>query len=300
MIEPVSKVDTYKLKAPRESQSSIFNNCPRYSPSWHAKLKLGYQWVKGCSVPVLRHHQGPLRVQKHFYPEGPEVCQHILLHPPGGIAGGDILDIQIDAGPHTSVQLTNPGAAKWYRSNLLSYQNIRLHVEAGATLEWLPQEAIFFAGCNANLDTTIELATDAKLITWDIIALGRPASGESFNRGCVRQRLRLRCNGRLLWSERAQLLGGSQLLKSPVGLAGYPVAGTLLASGEISDELLATCRDLPIEEGRGGLTQLPGLIVARFLGMETEGARNWFIALWRELRPALVGRPVHFPRIWNT
>jgi urease accessory protein len=295
----VSKIDAYKLKAPNESQPSIFNNCSHYPFSWHAKLELGYQWVDGRSVPVLRRHNGPLRVQKHFYPEGPEVCQHILLHPPGGIAGGDILDIQIDAGPHTSVQLTSPGAAKWYRSNLLSYQNIRLYIAPGATLEWLPQEAIFFAGCHANLDTTIELAADAKLIAWDIVALGRPASDESFNMGCVRQRLRLRCNGRLLWSERAQLIGGSQLLKSPVGLASYPVAGILLASGEISDELLMICRNLPIE-GRGGLTQLPGLIVARFLGMDTEAARNWFIALWQVLRPALIGRPVHFPRIWNT
>lgn len=299
MASSVSKIGSHKLKLHSVADSSPVD--ASVTPfSWQAKLELGYQRVKERSVPVLRRHHGPLRVQKHLYPEGPEVCQHMLLHPPGGIAGGDTLDIQVHVGSHAWAQLTNPGAAKWYCSDLPSRQSLRLSAESGATLEWLPQEAIFFAGCHANLDTTIDLAADARLVTWDIIALGRPASGESFDTGYVQQRFRLRRNGRLLWSERMRLLGDSRLLQSPVGLAGYPVMGTLLASGEISSELLATCRAFPIEEGRGNLTQLPGLIVARFLGREAEAARHWFIALWRELRPALVGRPVHFPRIWNT
>ncbi|ABA59329.1 urease accessory protein UreD [Nitrosococcus oceani] len=269
--------------------------------SWPAKLELGYQRVKMRTVPVLRRHQGPLRVQKHLYPEGPAVCQHMILHPPGGIAGGDTLDIQIHAGSHAWAQLTSPGAAKWYRSEVsLARQNLALSTEPGGILEWLPQETIFFAGCQTALDTTIDLAEDAKVIAWDIIALGRPASGERFNSGRIYQRFRLRRNGRLLWSERMQLLGGSRLLESPIGFAGYPVAGTLLASGELNDQQLTACRSLPIEGGRGGLSQLPGLVVARFLGEETEAARNWFIALWQELRPALLGRSVSIPRIWNT
>lgn len=293
------KIDFPKLEA-HGVTDSCFIDTPIIPFSWGARLELSYERVKGRSVPVLRRHHGPLRVQKHLYPEGPEVCQHILLHPPGGVAGGDTLDIQVHVGSYAWAQLTNPGAAKWYRSDLPSRQTLRLNAESGATLEWLPQEAIFFAGCQAQLDTTIELATGAKLITWDIIALGRPASGESFNKGRVHQHVRLRRDGRLLWSERMQLVGGSRLLESPVGLAGYSVMGTLLASGEISSERLAACRALPVVEGRGGLTQLPGLIVARFLGREAEAARHWFTALWQELRPVLTGRPVYFPRIWNT
>lgn len=299
MTRSVSKIDFPKLEAHRGADSYFTD--PSTTPfSWHAKLELGYERLKGRSVPVLRRHHGPLRVQKHLYPEGPEVCQHILLHPPGGIAGGDTLTIHAQVGSQAWAQLTNPGAAKWYRSDLPSRQDLLLRAESGATLEWLPQEAIFFAGCQAHLDTTIELAAGAKLITWDIIALGRPASDESFSKGRIYQRFRLRREGRLLWSERVHLVGGGRLLESPVGLGGYSVMGTLLASGEISSELLAACRALPVVEGQGGLTQLPGVVVARFLGREAEAARNWFIALWQELRPALMGRPVHFPRIWNT
>ncbi len=268
--------------------------------SWHAKLELEYQKIGERSTPVLRRRSGPLHLQKHFYPEGPEVCQHIILHPPGGIAGGDKLDIQVHCGPDAWAQITSPGAAKWYTSDRPAYQNLTLTADAGGTIEWLPQETIFYPSCNAELDTTINLAKGANVITWDIVVLGLPGSGKFFDSGYVRQRLKLKYNDRLLWSERTQLQGGSQLLKSPVGFDNYAVAGTFLVSGELNGEQLAACRSLSIEEGKGGLTQLPGLVVARFLGMEAEAARNWFIALWHEMRPALTGRPVSFPRIWNT
>ncbi|CAB1275055.1 urease accessory protein UreD [Candidatus Nitrosacidococcus tergens] len=270
--------------------------------SWSAQIELGYQWVNNRTVPTLRRHQGPLRVQRHLYPEGPEVCQHILLHPPGGIAGGDTLSIYVSAGKNTSVQITNPGATRWYRSYYPSYQNTKLYIDDNAILEWLPQESIFFSGCRAYLDTVIKLGVDSRLITWDIFALGRPGSNELFTHGEVHQRFQIRShlNNQLLWSERMKFLGGNILLHSPVGLSGYPIAGTLLANGAVSAKLLEACRNLPIE-GYGGITQFPtGFIVARFLGQESEAARNWFIALWEILRPVLIGRSVCFPRIWNT
>ncbi|CAH9017663.1 urease accessory protein UreD [Candidatus Nitrosacidococcus sp. I8] len=277
----------------------IKNTTP-YPFSWSAQIELGYQWINNRTVPTLRRHHGPLRVQKHLYPEGPEVCQHILLHPPGGIAGGDALNMHISAGRNTSVQITNPGATRWYHSSHPSYQNTKLYIEDNATLEWLPQESIFFSGCRAYLDTIVELGINSKFITWDIFALGRPGSNEFFTQGEIRQRFQIRFQQQLLWSERMKFLGNSLLLHSPVGLAGNPIAGTLLATGTVSAKILEVCRNLPIE-GYGGITQLPiGLVVARFLGQETESARHWFIALWEILRPELIGRSVCFPRIWNT
>ncbi len=58
-----------------------------FTPSWHAELELGYARFGDSTRPVQRRHKGPLRVQKHLYAEGPQVCQHIIVHPPGGIAG---------------------------------------------------------------------------------------------------------------------------------------------------------------------------------------------------------------------
>jgi urease accessory protein len=270
-----------------------------YTPSWHAELELGYARFGNGTRPTLRRHKGPLRVQKHLYAEGPEVCQHIIVHPPGGIAGGDRLDIsaRVDAGAWA--QLTSPGAAKWYRAASPAFQQLDLKVAAGATLEWLPQETIVFSAAQAELTTRIDLQGDARLFYWDIVALGRPASGERFERGHFQSHLDIRRDGQLLWHERQRINGNDGLLDSPIGLGGQPVFATLLVTGEINSQLLEQCRSLPARV-RGDLSQLPGLLVARCLADEALHARDWLIALWQLLRPVLLGREALPPRIWNT
>ena len=270
-----------------------------FTPSWHAELDLGYARFGDSTRPIQRRHKGPLRVQKHLYAEGPEVCQHIIVHPPGGIAGGDRLDICASVGRDAWAQITSPGAAKWYRASAPAYQQLEVRVAAGATLEWLPQETIIFSAAQAELSTAIDLEGDARLFYWDVVALGRPASGERFDLGHFQARLDIRRDGRLLWHERQRITGGDGLLDSPIGLDGQPVFATLLVTGEIDNDLLERCRALP-HDVRGDLSQLPGLLVARCLAAEALLARGWLIELWKLLRPALLGREAVSPRIWST
>jgi urease accessory protein len=270
-----------------------------FTPSWHAELELAYARFGDTSRPVLRRHKGPLRVQKHLYAEGPEVCQHIIVHPPGGIAGGDRLEISASVERDAWAQITSPGAAKWYRAAGPAYQQLKLRVAAGATLEWLPQETIIFSAAQAELSTAIDLEGDARLFYWDVVALGRPASGERFDLGHFQAQLDIRRDGQLLWHERQRIVGADGLLDSPIGLDGQPVFATLLVTGEIESDLLERCRSLP-HAVRGDLTQLPGLLVARCLASEALLARGWLIDVWRLLRPALLGREAMPPRIWNT
>jgi urease accessory protein len=274
-----------------------------FTPSWHAELELAYALDDATTRPVLRRHSGPLRVQKHLHAEGPEVCQHIIVHPPGGIAGGDRRDISARGGERAWAQLTSPGAAKWYRAAGPAFQDVALTVEAGATLEWLPQETIVFSGARAELATHIDLADDARLFYWDMVALGRPAAGERFAEGHFQAQLDIRRNGALLWHERQRIEGSDGLLDSPIGLAGQPAFATLIATGTIDPELLERCRELPCAASgqvRGDLTQLPGLLLARCLAAEALHARAWLIDLWRLLRPALLGREAKPPRVWST
>ncbi|HHK4232807.1 urease accessory protein UreD, partial [Pseudomonas aeruginosa] len=179
-----------------------------FHPAWHAQLELAYARAGDATRPVTRRHAGPLRVQKHLYAEGPEVCQHILVHPPGGIAGGDSLAFDVRLGERAWAQLTSPGAAKWYRAACPSRQTLEIHLEPGATLEWLPQESIVFAGAQAELETRIQLRGDARLFYWDMVALGRPASGERFASGHFVAALDIRRDDRLLWHERQRIDGG--------------------------------------------------------------------------------------------
>lgn len=275
---------------------------------WQARLSLGFERRdhrgERRSVLARREHYGPLRVQKSLHPEGNDVCHAILLHPPAGIAGGDELDIEVDVGADAHALLTTPGAAKWYRSaGPWAKQNVRLAAAENAILEWLPQETLVFDSARARLKTHISVAVNAAFIGWEILCLGRRASGERFDHGTLQLHTAIERGGRPLWLERGQLHGGATLLQSPAGLAGYPVCATLLAASDrIDASLLARCRehDPPESDVQYGVTALPDLLVARYLGHSAEAARSWFVSLWQCIRPALTGRDAHAPRIWNT
>ena len=272
--------------------------------SWQARLTLDFERRASATVLSRREHFGPLRVQKALYPEGEAVCHAIVLHPPSGIAGGDQLEIAANVGPGAHALLTTPGAGKWYRSGgAWASQRLDFTVKSGGALEWLPQESIVFDGAQAQMSLHVDLAPDARFIGWETLCLGRRASGERFDTGEIRLNTRMVREGRLIWLERGRLDGSSPLLRSPVGLDGFSVSGTLLAVGPgIDAARLAACREIAQREqgARTGITALPELLVARYLGHSSESAREWFIALWQLLRPALLGLEARTPRIWNT
>ena len=158
-----------------------------------------------------------------------------------------------------------------------------------------------FNGALAQTSYDVNLGADAALIGWDIVCLGRTGSGERFARGNYRTSIQVRRGGKLLWLERGRVEGGGGLMDSHAGLAGEPVFGTLFASASnLNQELLNATRLVEPEEGRGAVTLLPGILLARYLGGSGEAARRYFIALWRILRPALTGREATEPRIWRT
>ena len=284
---------------PSEAADLSINN----ARNWCARLELGFEArADNGTVLVHRRHEGPLRVQKALYPEGPEVCHALMLHPPAGIAGGDALTVQVRVGEGAKALITTPGAGKWYRSNgPLATQRLDFEVGRGAVFEWLPQESIVFDRVNGRTETVVRLAGDATFIGLDLLCLGRTASGERLTRGQLRLASRIERDGRLIWSEQGLIEGGSRLLDSPVGLCGQPVTGSLLVASEALDaSLLAACREIRPLIGDAAVTRLPGLLVARYLGPSAEAARAWFVAVWSVLRPALVGRPAEVPRIWHT
>ncbi len=100
---------------------------------WQAKLRLRFEDDQGVTRLTERSHSGPLRVQKPLYPEGARICHAILIHPPGGVVGGDRLAVEVEAGPGAHALLTSPGAAKWYRANgKRSVQEVHIAAGAGA------------------------------------------------------------------------------------------------------------------------------------------------------------------------
>ena len=269
------------------------------SQGWQAALALGFRATAQRTVLARRKRLGPLAVQRPFYPEG-GICHVYLLHPPGGVVGGDSLAIDVTLGPSAQALLTTPGATKFYRSaGQRARQTQRLLVESGATLEWLPQENIFFPGAEVTLQTRVDLRGDARLALWEIHCLGRPAIAEGFDRGLIDSHLSIVRDATPLLLERLRVEADGRLRGAL--LAGRPVSGTLIISHAAEGDL-AACRQLLPCGGSDwvGATLIDGLLVLRFLGHSTERARRLFTEVWQTVRPGTLGRSPGVPRIWAT
>jgi urease accessory protein len=273
-----------------------------HQAGWRAFLPLLFQSVQGRTNLVRLPHQGPLVVQKPFHPEGDAVCQVVVVHPPGGIAAGDALSLDIEVGPRAHAQLTQPAASKWYRSDgPTASQHVQARVHEHGILEWLPQGAIVFDGARAESTLRLAMAPTSRVIAWELACLGRAAAGERFATGRWRQCIEIVRGDALIWSERANLAGGSALLASPAGLNGAPIFGTFVAaSPALDDAALAAAREVMAFRGECAVTRLPDVLVARYRGPASDDGTRYFEDLWSVLRPRLIGRPAVAPRIWST
>lgn len=273
---------------------------------WRARLALDVVAEAGRSVTRFSH-DGPLRVLKTLYPEGPGVCHQVIVHPPGGLVGGDELDIAVHAHAGAHGLVSTPGATRFYRSEgAEATQRVRLTVDHGARLEWVPLETIAFPDCVARNDWAATLAPDGELLAWDVTALGLPAAGQPFVRGRLRQRLSLGNH----WLEQATLdAGDRRLLDSPLGLGGHRCLGTLVfARGEAlprerRDALLDALRSplpAPSDHLRAGATAPhPQLVVLRATAPVVEPLMALFQQAWAALRHTAWGLPDRPPRIWR-
>ncbi len=267
---------------------------------WAALLELGVQRRGPRTALVHRKQRGPLAVQRPFYPEA-EVCHLYLLHPPGGVVGGDRLRVTVQVQRDAAVVVTTPGATKFFRSGgAEASQRQHLSIDAGGSLEWFPQENIFFPGARADLDTRVYLESGARFMGWEIHCLGRPAIEERFHRGGLSLQMRIFRDGVPLLLERLPV-NEREGLSGAASLRGFPVAASFLAAG-VTGELRQAVRNLLAERHRAlaGATLLDDLLVVRYLGASTEAARGLFVGIWTLLRPALTGRAACPPRIWST
>ncbi|RUM54085.1 MAG: urease accessory protein UreD [Methylococcus sp.] len=264
---------------------------------WKARLRLGFCASEGRTLLARREHAGPLLVQKPFYPEG-TTCHVYLIHPPGGVVGGDTIDLGVQCDPGSQVLLTTPAAGKFYRSRgPWAKQKNRFEVMDGALLEWLPQETILFDDCRVESLTRFELEDGARMIGWEMVALGRPACNEGFARGRARMGLEVWKDGVPLLLEQLNL--DAAMFASPCGLNKKPLSATLVAYPATPRELDAA-RDLAGERRDFGATLIDRLLICRALGLQAEPVRNLLVSIWRAIRPGMAGKPACEPRIWAT
>src|SRR5215510_7111091 len=183
---------------------------------WRADLALRFAHREGRTVLVEQRRKGPLTVQKALYPAGPHVCHAVIIHPPGGIAGGDKLSIGIEVERNGRAVITTPAATKWYKAaGKSSRLEIIIRLRENSALDWLPQENLFFNAACAQSVFKLEVAPTASVIGWDMALLGRQAAGEKWNAGSIHSSTQvLRPDGTPLWIEQAFLDEIDPLLES--------------------------------------------------------------------------------------
>lgn len=269
--------------------------------AWRASLDLRFERRGARTVMGASRHCGPLRVQRPFYPES-GLCHTYLLHPPGGLVGGDRLQIDVHAGAGAEVLLTTPAAGKFYRSlGRQAQQRQRLSVAEGACCEWLPQENILFDGALSLSATDVELAPGARFIGWEIGGLGRPAAKAPYRRGRHDQRFAIYRDGRLFCLERLKVDGTGGVHHAAWGMRGRCVSGTLAATPAdaaalaAAREITADCDDDVV-----ACTLIEDVLLCRCLSDGMQSVRRYMARLWNRLRPLVVGREACTPRIWLT
>lgn len=264
---------------------------------WEARLQLGFVAKNGKTVLAQRDHYGPLTVQRPFYPEG-GVCHVYVLHPPGGIVAGDRLSISASAAAESQALITTPAAGKFYRSGgAQASQSVSLNVASNATLEWLPQETIIYEGARLVSNMNIALEAEAGFIGWEVLALGRPASGEGFDSGEATLNWRISRVGQLFYRERLRL--DALAFAARWGLNGESACGTLFAC-PASQAHLEAVQQLIGDHPARGVTRIDDMLICRAIDARADRLRDFFQQVWQLIRNDIVHRPACAPRIWAT
>ena len=200
---------------------------PDPQPVWQARLALRFEAGPGGARLVHNRHEGPLRLLKALASEDGRRVEAVIVHPPGGLVGGDKLLLDLQVGAAARVLATTPGAQKWYRSVRRAVASTRLSVAQGAALEWLPQPAIVYDHARIRQSVELEMADDACSIGWEVLVRGRGAMGETLEAGHLDQALSIAVGRRLLWQERLHADAADRLFRSPLGWGGRRAAATV-------------------------------------------------------------------------
>lgn len=276
---------------------------PIFKAGWKGFLSFSFVHNGKRTVVKDKRHYGPLVLQRPYYQEfdRPSV---LVIHPPGGIVGGDTLELNIKMQDRSKGLVSTPAATKFYRSKeRIAKQVQKIEMSRECELEWLPQETLFFdKSVSENVLRFALDSTSNKLIAWDIVGLGRPASGEGFDDGSLAQSLELMIDGSLVFVDRLKIDGKSLVLQSKAGLDRHMLSATALfycndiqAMQELKTSLQAKNWALHV-----GITQMDCLVVLRVLGHELDAVKTVLYEAWKVARPLVMGVPVIRPRIWNT
>lgn len=268
------------------------NCCQPAPPRARGEIRADFV-AHGTTTRVGRLYEtGGLRLR---FPKARETCEGVIVNTGGGVVGGDHARLSFSAGARARVALTTQSAEKIYRTDgPAAHVETALTLEAGAELDWLPQETILFDQARLVRSLDVDMAVDARLVACESIVFGRQAMGESCEAGDFRDRWRIHRAGKLIFAEDTRLDGPAALLARPALGGGARALATLLFVAPDAPARLEDCRaaldGAPCESG---VSALDGFLVARLVSPSPENLRLAILYLFSRL----LGRAA--PRVWQ-
>jgi urease accessory protein len=262
------------------------------------------QRARGDGCIHVRRLDGRTRVGRLYQdgcakirtPRDPDArgIEAVLINTAGGLTGGDRLQWTAEAGETCELSLTTQACERIYRSaGGRAKVDVHLRAEAGSSLQWLPQETLLFDGGEIDRRLEADLAAGASLLAVEAVVLGRTAMGEQVRRGRLRDRWRVRRDGRLVFADELRLEGPiAEIASAPAVLGGGQAFASILLVSPHAETKLSEVR--AALGPSGGASAFDGKLFARVT------AKNGF-TLREALVPALqVLRAAPLPRVWRS
>lgn len=265
---------------------------PSLQPRAIGEALVGAKAARGTSVLADLRQRG---CAKALLPRGPDPgLSAVLLNTAGGITGGDRLIYGGIAHAGARLTLSTQAAERAYRAQPgeIGRVDAALRVDAGARIDWLPQETILFEGCALERTLTADLAEDATLLAAEAVIFGRAAMGEVLAAPYFRDTWRIRRGGRLIYADALRLIGAAALSR-PGALAGAGAMASVLLTGPAAEALAPQARALCDGAPDFGVSAFDNLLCARIIAPDGMSLRRQLIPLLALLR----GAPP--PKVWT-
>jgi urease accessory protein len=188
-------------------------------------------------------------------------------------------------------------AERFYRArevDLPSRVRTAVTVEAGADLDWLPQETILFDRFSLERRLEVDMAPDARFLGVETLVFGRLTMGESIRQGWLRDLIRIRRGEELLLHDAIRMDGDiTALLDRPAVANGGRAVATLVYVAPEAEGAIERVRAAFGDYAEAGASAWKGMLLSRIVGPDSAAVRRVVISVLAALR---VSRPL--PRVW--
>lgn len=263
--------------------------------NWKGFLLLIFKYKDKKTYLHTKKNFGPLLVQNIFYPEK-EICHVYILHPPGGIVGGDYLFIKTYLEKKSKVLITTPSASKFYKSNgKIANIKLKIYLEKDTFLEWLPQNNIFFPNSLVNIENNFFIHSQSKIILWETFCFNNFRNKKN-NKSNITSSIKIWKKKFILLNEKIRLIQGNlsilfnkQILSMLIAIpADMNILKSIRKFNNINKNIII------------GSTLIEDILIIRIIGNDNILIQKTMHSIWKKLRVKIMGVKPCIPRIWFT